>query len=256
MDELLEWYDYLGDFYETNDYGVLAFLASPDPTDPTLVHDLQIFADYAAFKSHADTSISEVKKGFDGLFANYDFTVTPTLAGQAFTTHPTEVELETGSNGATFDVYGYDGNAKGYLHKGVVGGIDLTTQVNVDYYGWDCLAVVPCDMDSDQTSCKTFEPLMDAGRIYLQLEIANLVIIFQVIAHLYNALAEKRDISHPYLVLGFPHLAWVLHLVALVCWVALSKVKFQFKDCDNDEDVDPDEKLDVCIRGGPIISIF
>ena len=97
---------------------------------------------------------------------------------------------------------------------------------------------------------------MNAGRLYLQLELVNLVLIFQVIAHLSNAIYLKRDVSHPILVYALPHLAWMLHLIAFICWAVMSKIKFRFEDCDNDEDTDTDEGLDVCIRGGPIISIF
>lgn len=39
--------------------------------------------------------------------------------------------------------------------------------IEIDHYGWDCIAVDPCDVDDDSTNCKTFEPLMDAGRLYL-----------------------------------------------------------------------------------------
>jgi len=35
----------------------------------------------------------------------------------------------------------------------------------------------------------------------------------------------------------------------------MSKVKFEQGDCDN-EDIDADEKLDVCIKSGPIVTIF
>lgn len=149
------------------------------------------------------------------------------------------VLLDDSWDGGLFSVADYDINAK----------------VNVDAYGWDCLAVIPCDQDDDTTTCKTFEPLMNAGRLYLQLEVANLVFIFQVTAHLYNILHFKRDISHPVLVHGFAHLAWVIHLVAIICWTVMSRIKFKYDDCSND-DTDPDERYDVCIRAGPIISII
>lgn len=34
-------------------------------------------------------------------------------------------------------------------------------------YGWDCMAVGACDADDDSTNCLSFEPLMEAGRVYL-----------------------------------------------------------------------------------------
>jgi hypothetical protein len=39
----------------------------------------------------------------------------------------------------------------------------------VDNYGYDCIAVPKCDEDDDKWDCKTFEPLWEAGIVYLSL---------------------------------------------------------------------------------------
>jgi len=63
----------LAQYYKNNDRGVVAFTAAPDPVNPLLVHDLQVFADDDGFVSHADAdNIPEVNKGFEALFHNYD----------------------------------------------------------------------------------------------------------------------------------------------------------------------------------------
>jgi hypothetical protein len=50
------------------------------------VHDLQIFADMEAFKSHADTTIPAVAYGFGGMFDGYDMKgkVRPAISGIAW----------------------------------------------------------------------------------------------------------------------------------------------------------------------------
>lgn len=53
---------------------------------------------------------------------------------------------------------------------------------------------------------------------------------------------------------ALPHLAWIIHLAASVMWILKSEVKFEFDGCDNDS-VDPDERLDVCISTGPILML-
>ena len=54
--------------------------------------------------------------------------------------------------------------------------------------------------------------------------------------------------------MAFPHLAWVIHLVAIVSWISVSEVKFEMGDCSND-DTEADEAFDVCIKSGPVISL-
>jgi quinol monooxygenase YgiN len=70
--EILKVYQKLSDYYKAKDFGVVAFSASPDPHDPNLIHDLQVFADDQGFMSHADESKPAVKEGFADLFALYD----------------------------------------------------------------------------------------------------------------------------------------------------------------------------------------
>jgi hypothetical protein len=110
----------LGDFYKKNDKGVLAFLGAVDPKDQTIVHDLQIFADDDAFKSHADAeNIPEVANGFKNLFANYDMQgkKQPALWGTAWSNDDKGLAAKTSAMGAKFDVYGFDNCA---------GGLDLS----------------------------------------------------------------------------------------------------------------------------------
>lgn len=65
MKQFLKAFQELADFYRANDKGVIAISASPDGKDPTLVHDLQIFADNDGFKSHADQeNIPQIKTLF------------------------------------------------------------------------------------------------------------------------------------------------------------------------------------------------
>jgi len=41
----------------------------------------------------------------------------------------------------------------------------------IESSGWDCLGKRNCHIDEDGTFCKTFEPLMDAARVYLNIEL-------------------------------------------------------------------------------------
>ena len=132
---------------------------------------------------------------------------------------------------------------------------EVSSEIELDAYSWDCLAAANCDLDDDTTVCKTFEPLYKSGRLYLQLEVANLIVLFCVLAHLFNGIFFKKDISHPILVHALPHLAWIVHLVAIICWAVFAEVKFEMGSCDND-DTDADEKYDVCISLGPVLAII
>ena len=126
--------------------------------------------------------------------------------------------------------------------------------IKVDDFSYDGIAVDICDLNDDTTLCKTFEPLMDSGRLYLQVEIVNLFFLFQLAAFLGHVLISGRDMSHPVLNVAFPHLAWIVHLVAIVSWIQLSEVKFEMDDCNND-DTASDEAYDVCIKIGPVLSL-
>ena len=130
----------------------------------------------------------------------------------------------------------------------------ITTTIDVDDLSYDGISVDICDLNDDTTLCKTFEPLMNSGRLYLQLELVNLAFLFQIAAFLGHVLFFGRDQAHPVLNIAFPHLAWVIHLVAIVSWINQSEVKFEMDDCNND-DTDADEALDVCIKSGPVLSI-
>ena len=131
---------------------------------------------------------------------------------------------------------------------------DLSPQVNLDLYGWDCLSVDPCDVDDDSTSCKSFDPLYKAGEAYLHLEVTSLFFVVLLTSFLGQALLFSREWAHPILVYGFAQLQWIFQLVAISSWAGLSEVKFEMDDCSND-DVDSDEAYDICIRAGPVISI-
>jgi hypothetical protein len=147
----------------------------------------------------------------------------------------------------------YDGTFNGGLFS--VRNFDYDPNIELDAYGWDCLAINPCDADDDTTACKTFEPLYKSGRIYLQMQFANLLCLFCVLATLFNAIFFKKDISHPMLNHALPHLAWIIHLVCIIVWATVGEVKFEMGSCDND-DTDADEKYDVCISLGPVLAII
>ena len=126
--------------------------------------------------------------------------------------------------------------------------------LNLDYYNWDCLAVEPCDKDDDTTYCKTFEPLMNAGELYILFEVISMFFLLTWVAYLLNALCAGRDLTHPIFVYMVPNMAWILHLIAVISWAAISEAKFKRGGCDND-DTDPDEAYDVCTREGPALAI-
>jgi len=126
--------------------------------------------------------------------------------------------------------------------------------VNLDYYSWDCMAVAQCDLDDDTTNCKTFEPLMDAGGLYILFEIINMFFLLTWMAFLSYVLCKGREWSHPMIVYSLPNMAWLFHLIAVICWTVISKARFRRGGCDND-DTDADEAYDVCSREGPIMAI-
>lgn len=128
------------------------------------------------------------------------------------------------------------------------------TSYDVDYYGWDCLAEGACDADDDSTICKTFEPLMDSGRFYLSLQVTVICLLLVWHPFLIYSIFFTRESGHPVLNHALPHLAWIVHLGATVMWATTSKVEFEVGDCTND-DVDSDERLDVCITIGPLLMI-
>ena len=135
-----------------------------------------------------------------------------------------------------------------------INGIYQGQIIEMERSGWDCLGKRACDVDSDGTYCKTFEPLMDAGRLYLNLEITVFGLLMMWHNFLANSIVFSREWGIPLINYILPHLAWILHLAATICWSVVSKVKFEMGDCDN-TDIDADEKLDVCIKAGPIIAI-
>ena len=156
------------------------------------------------------------------------------------------VHFEIDQNGIDDD---WDGRING------VEDYDITPQVNIDFYGWDCLSIDPCDVDDDSTDCKSFDPLQLAGWHYLHLEVTSLFFVVLMTAFLFQVLLFSKEWAHPVLVYGFAHLQWIFQLVAIVGWAAMSEVKFEMDDCKND-DVDSDEAYDICIREGPVISII
>ena len=125
---------------------------------------------------------------------------------------------------------------------------------DIDFYGWDCMAQGACEEYDDSTVCKTFQPLMQAGHIYLSLQITVICLLLVWLTFLVYSIYFSREWGHPVLNHALPHLAWIIHLSAIVTWAQTSKVKFQVGDCEND-DVDSDERLDVCITVGPLLMI-
>ena len=124
----------------------------------------------------------------------------------------------------------------------------------LDNYGYSCIAVPECDQNDDLTGCKTFEPLMDASRVYMNVEMAVLIILLTWNSFFLYSIFFKREFGHPMLNHALPHLAWVLQLVAIASWAVMSEVEFKMDDCENDE-LAADEKADICVTSGPVISV-
>lgn len=114
------------------------------------------------------------------------------------------------------------------------------TTYELEHYGWDCIAISDCEADSDTTGCQTFEPLMDAGMLYLKLEIAVIGLLLLWHVFFLYAVCFGREWGHPVLNYVLPHLAWIIQLAAVALWCTMSEVKFERGDCEN-EDLDGDE---------------
>jgi hypothetical protein len=126
---------------------------------------------------------------------------------------------------------------------------------SVDNLGFDCLAEPACDVDDDSTECLTWDALRKGGMLYFTLQIVNFCLVLMWFGVVYHLFAKVRDWGHPILNYTFPHLAWVVHLIAIIMWSVITKAKFADSgECDND-DVDSDEMLDVCVTVGPYIAI-
>ena len=55
--------------------GMLAATVSADHSEPDVVHDIRIFADFAAYTQHADKSDDELTAAMEAWFAHYDTSV-------------------------------------------------------------------------------------------------------------------------------------------------------------------------------------
>lgn len=126
--------------------------------------------------------------------------------------------------------------------------------VELDRWGYDCMSVDPCDIDDDLMECQTFWPLHRAGVTFIHISVVNYILLLQWMMFVINVICFNRHTVHPILVYAFPHLAWFMHLLAIICWAAISEVDYDSGDCVND-DFDPDEQLDICIREGPVLII-
>jgi hypothetical protein len=122
-------------------------------------------------------------------------------------------------------------------------------------YNWECLSVPACDADDDKTDCLTYKALHDGGYIYLELQVVNWALILFWMCCVIHLTCFKRDSGHPILNYVYPHLAWIVHLVAIIVWKVITEAKFEDKDeCDN-KNFDDDEILEVCTTTGPYIAI-
>lgn len=94
---------------------------------------------------------------------------------------------------------------------------------------------------------------MDAGRIYfnMQITVSGLLILWHNFFG--YSILYSREWGHPRLNHALPHLAWILHLAAVICWAVVSEVKFEMGECEN-KDTALDEQLDICIHMGPILA--
>jgi hypothetical protein len=125
---------------------------------------------------------------------------------------------------------------------------------SIDNYGYDCKAIPSCDADSDNFECLTYDALMKAGIVYVQLEIVNWGLLICWLFTVIHLAVFKRDVGSPILNYMFAHLGWITHLCAILVWILLTEAKFEGKDkCDNNE-FDTEEKLDVCATVGPYIA--
>ena len=132
-------------------------------------------------------------------------------------------------------------------------GYEGTTLV-LDNYAWDCIAKPGCEINDDGTICNTFEPLMDAGRLYLNIELTVIGLLLLWHDFFVYSICWSRERGHPRLNHILPHLAWILHLAAVVCWSLISEVEFQTGECEN-ENPENGDQLDICISVGPILMI-
>jgi hypothetical protein len=65
----------------------------------------------------------------------------------------------------------------------------------------------------------------------------------------------NRNIGFRLLNHTLPHLAWIIHLIAICVWFGITEVKLKGKSkCENDG-IEIDEKADICATTGPNLAL-
>ena len=122
-------------------------------------------------------------------------------------------------------------------------------------YGYDCVRQPECDKDDDSTLCKTFDRLMDAGSIFIQIEVAVLMFNWFWASSVTYLILFRRDYAWPFATYMLPQIAWIVQLAGLIAWTSISDARYEtIEECDNDH-VDPDDPYLVCVTYGPFYAI-
>lgn len=91
------------DYYKAKQPGVLVYTIAQDAEDPTLVHDLQVFANMDAFMKHVDHSDPDFPP--PTYMDDYDWTVP--FVGNVWSASGEKVNMVTSKMGAKFTFYDY-----------------------------------------------------------------------------------------------------------------------------------------------------
>ena len=77
-------------------------------------------------------------------------------------------------------------------------------------YGYDCIRQPECDLDDDSTLCKTFDSLMDAGNMFIQVEVAVLMFNWFWAFNVIYLILFRRDYAYPFTTYLIPQIAWMI----------------------------------------------
>ena len=83
------------DIWRATAPGILAASVSRDHTDPNMVHDLRLFANYDAYLSHVDKTNAALTAAMGVWFTNYDMSVP--FTGELFAADPNKKAMHTAS---------------------------------------------------------------------------------------------------------------------------------------------------------------
>lgn len=122
MTNIIKEYQAVSDIYKANEHGVLSFTAAPDPNDATLLHDLRIFADDAAFISHAES----MKEGEAKITALIDWDAHEVIRGIAWSNETEILEIRTKEQNYNLDIYNINE---------IEGGVTLAIGESLEWHG-------------------------------------------------------------------------------------------------------------------------